>query len=341
MSRFSAAASPAAAWRGSCAWKRRVCACWSLEKRPHPVPEAAFKVGESSVEIGAHYFQKRLGLEPHLRDRTARKARAPVFFSARRQPRPRRAGRARTAALSAGAVVPARSRPARELLLATDADDGRRGARRLPCSGESRWTGARASPHRSRRRRARATVYGALGRGRQRPRRAAEAAARAAPSEPARRQRRVVPLQRRASRSTTGPTIRRGRRACRRGLALAQHQSPDGRRLLGLADSARLRQHQLRDRRRRRRCIRSRASTGSSARSTGCASSSRSAPRSMEAHAARARGLPRAAALRARLRARVLARSAGRSSAKRACSPIRSTRPARTSSPWATTTSPI
>ena len=29
------------------------------EKRQHPVPEAAFKVGESSVEIGAHYFQKR------------------------------------------------------------------------------------------------------------------------------------------------------------------------------------------------------------------------------------------------------------------------------------------
>ena len=28
------------------------------EKRPHPVPEAAFKVGESSVEIGAHYFSK-------------------------------------------------------------------------------------------------------------------------------------------------------------------------------------------------------------------------------------------------------------------------------------------
>jgi 2-polyprenyl-6-methoxyphenol hydroxylase-like FAD-dependent oxidoreductase len=26
-----------------------------LEKRAHPVPEAAHKVGESSVEIGAHY----------------------------------------------------------------------------------------------------------------------------------------------------------------------------------------------------------------------------------------------------------------------------------------------
>ena len=38
-----------------------------IEKRQHPVREAAFKVGESSVEIGAHYFQKRLGLESHLR----------------------------------------------------------------------------------------------------------------------------------------------------------------------------------------------------------------------------------------------------------------------------------
>ncbi|RYY50290.1 MAG: FAD-dependent oxidoreductase, partial [Comamonadaceae bacterium] len=27
-----------------------------LERRSHPVPHAAHKVGESSVEIGAHYF---------------------------------------------------------------------------------------------------------------------------------------------------------------------------------------------------------------------------------------------------------------------------------------------
>ena len=36
------------------------------EKKKHPVPEAAHKVGESSVEIGAHYFSKILG----PRDRT-------------------------------------------------------------------------------------------------------------------------------------------------------------------------------------------------------------------------------------------------------------------------------
>ena len=39
------------------------------EKRVHPAPEAAHKVGESSVEIGAHYFGKVLGLEPHLQAR--------------------------------------------------------------------------------------------------------------------------------------------------------------------------------------------------------------------------------------------------------------------------------
>jgi flavin-dependent dehydrogenase len=52
------------------------------EKRAHPVPEAAFKVGESSVEIGAHYFQRVLGLEPHLRDRQLEKFGLRYFFPA-------------------------------------------------------------------------------------------------------------------------------------------------------------------------------------------------------------------------------------------------------------------
>lgn len=37
------------------------------EKRSLPAPEAAHKVGESSVEIGAHYFEKVLDLSSHLR----------------------------------------------------------------------------------------------------------------------------------------------------------------------------------------------------------------------------------------------------------------------------------
>jgi flavin-dependent dehydrogenase len=51
-----------------------------VEKRKHPVREAAFKVGESSVEIGAHYFQKRLGLEAHLRSAQLEKLGLRYFF---------------------------------------------------------------------------------------------------------------------------------------------------------------------------------------------------------------------------------------------------------------------
>ena len=51
-----------------------------LEKRQHPVREAAFKVGESSVEIGAHYFRSVLGLEPVLRAQHLEKLGLRYFF---------------------------------------------------------------------------------------------------------------------------------------------------------------------------------------------------------------------------------------------------------------------
>ena len=51
-----------------------------VEKRKHPVREAAFKVGESSVEIGAHYLQVVLGLEPHLRAGQLEKLGLRYFF---------------------------------------------------------------------------------------------------------------------------------------------------------------------------------------------------------------------------------------------------------------------
>ena len=54
-----------------------------LERRRHPVPEAAHKVGESSVEIGAHYFEHILGLQPHLAARQLRKFGFRFFFSDR------------------------------------------------------------------------------------------------------------------------------------------------------------------------------------------------------------------------------------------------------------------
>ena len=50
------------------------------EKRRHPVPEAAFKVGESSVEIGAHYFHSRLNLAAHLRSGHLEKLGLRYFF---------------------------------------------------------------------------------------------------------------------------------------------------------------------------------------------------------------------------------------------------------------------
>ena len=52
-----------------------------LERRAHPVPEAAHKVGESSVEIAANYFDTVLGLQDHLRDHQLRKFGFRFFFS--------------------------------------------------------------------------------------------------------------------------------------------------------------------------------------------------------------------------------------------------------------------
>lgn len=52
-----------------------------LERRRHPVPAAAHKVGESSVEIGAHYFAEVLGLKDHLQQAQLRKFGFRFFFS--------------------------------------------------------------------------------------------------------------------------------------------------------------------------------------------------------------------------------------------------------------------
>lgn len=52
-----------------------------LERGRHPAPEAAFKIGESSVEIGAHYFDTILGLKPHLEKNQLRKFGFRFFFN--------------------------------------------------------------------------------------------------------------------------------------------------------------------------------------------------------------------------------------------------------------------
>ncbi|MBS7458755.1 NAD(P)/FAD-dependent oxidoreductase [Coralloluteibacterium stylophorae] len=54
-----------------------------VERRRHPVAEAAFKVGESTVEIGAHYLAETLGLRAHLDAEHLRKFGFRFFFSDR------------------------------------------------------------------------------------------------------------------------------------------------------------------------------------------------------------------------------------------------------------------
>ena len=56
-----------------------------LERHAHPVREAAFKVGESTVEIGAHYFANVLGFREHLENEQLRKFGFRFFFSERRE----------------------------------------------------------------------------------------------------------------------------------------------------------------------------------------------------------------------------------------------------------------
>jgi flavin-dependent dehydrogenase len=56
-----------------------------IERRAHPVREAAFKVGESVVEIGAHYFSSVLGFRDHLETEQLRKFGFRFFFSEGRE----------------------------------------------------------------------------------------------------------------------------------------------------------------------------------------------------------------------------------------------------------------
>jgi flavin-dependent dehydrogenase len=56
-----------------------------IERRRHPLRAAAHKVGESTVEIGADYFDNVLGLREHLDDAHIRKFGLRYFFSDRRE----------------------------------------------------------------------------------------------------------------------------------------------------------------------------------------------------------------------------------------------------------------
>jgi len=51
-----------------------------LERNRHPVPEAAYKVGESTVEIGARYYAEIIGMKDHLEKQQLRKMGLRYFF---------------------------------------------------------------------------------------------------------------------------------------------------------------------------------------------------------------------------------------------------------------------
>ena len=49
------------------------------EKRTFPVPEGAYKVGESAAEVGAHYLKEGIGFRRHLEDEQIRKFSLRIF----------------------------------------------------------------------------------------------------------------------------------------------------------------------------------------------------------------------------------------------------------------------
>jgi len=56
-----------------------------IEKRSFPVSETTHKVGESTVEIGAHYFGEELQLKKHLVDQQLPKFGLRFFFKSPQQ----------------------------------------------------------------------------------------------------------------------------------------------------------------------------------------------------------------------------------------------------------------
>lgn len=53
-----------------------------IEKRAHPVPERAFKVGESVAEIGSHYLRETIGFRRHMEEEQIRKFSLRIFSPA-------------------------------------------------------------------------------------------------------------------------------------------------------------------------------------------------------------------------------------------------------------------
>ena len=229
----------------------RRSACSSSRSAPTRCREAAFKVGESTVEIAARYFGHVLGLAPHMAERQLAKFGLRYFFSdgsnrditQRYELGPRYFPRIGSYQLDRGRL---------ENYLFDDESSSSASSRSIGAVGDGASTFGDPRPHRHLRARRRG-AHGArpLGRRRQRPRRHPQAASSGC-----------------ASRAGMSPTPRGG--ACKGRVkvddwstdpawqarvddrpALAEHRPPDGPGLLVLADSARLGLDQRRHRRRR------------------------------------------------------------------------------------------
>ena len=217
------------------------------EKRDGPAPEAAFKVGESTVELSAHYFANVVGLKDHLEAAQNPKAGLRFFFPAGDN---RDIARRVEWGSPRWPVVPAyqldRGRFENEL-----AKRNKRARNRLlmGCRIENVEIG---DPHRVTLSQLGSTfevscrwVVDATGRAA-----TLKTATRAGPARRSPHQLLVVPPRRRTGhrrlvrrRGLAGPHVRAR-------TAPIQHQPPDGRGLLGLADPARLGADLDRDRRR-------------------------------------------------------------------------------------------
>ena len=191
-----------------------------LEKREGPAPLAAFKVGESTVPAGAHYFAKVVGMETHLKQRQLIKFGLRFFTAVGGQQRHHHSGSS-----SARADFPPQDnyqidRGLFENELATRARglgvDVLQGCR----VGEVDLEVGRRTRSTTPRPRPRPSAAGALGRRRRRPGEPPEAQARAGEGDPAHDQLRLAPARRRArpramGRATTPSGCRRcPSRAC-------------------------------------------------------------------------------------------------------------------------------
>ena len=303
------------------------------DKRTEPAPEAAFKVGESSVEVGRALLPRSGRDAGSPRAGAAPQARPPVSPACRRQQRHHEAGRVLHARAPRGLHAPDRSRALRERALPALPEARRRGVSRLARAG--RRDRHRRAHHQAQPGGRGDERHGPLGRRRERPREHPAPQARPRGRHRPPHQRGLDPPGRRPR--LRGLDRRRGMAEPDAGAwpAPALDHPPDRRGLLAVADPARLGPDQ-------HRCLRrsARPPVGGDRelrRVHGVDEGARAAGLQRDRRASRGRArLPAREGLLLRVRRGSSRRIAGRWSGRRVVSSTPSTPPARTSSPTRT-----